>query len=585
MLLSVTDVSNEKKDGFAIGIDLGTTNSLISYVDKEGQPHIINDDLGNRLIKSIVTYTKSGKVKVGHEEEGSILRSTKRYIGKQKKFQLFDRQVLPEDVASEILLYLKGLAEKQLSRPVHKAVITVPAYFDEVARNATKKAAEMAGLEVLRLINEPTAAALAYAVDSKKQGVFAVYDLGGGTFDVSILRLKNGVFQVLATGGNTNLGGDDIDKNIARYFMHNINKWPQDLDINAILLSRKIKESLSSSDAIDVDMQGESTTITRDDITLCAQPVIEKTMRIFRATIDNAEIEDNELDGIILVGGSTRMPQIKEAIKNTYSTNIYDDLNPDEIVAIGAALQAHALTVGSDNLLLDVTPLSLGIETMGGVMEVLIPRNTTIPAQESQKFTTFQDSQTAIKINILQGERETADKCRSIGQFEIKNIPPMPAGKAIVNIIFTLDADGLMSISAHEETTGQTQHIEIKPYYDLSQEETYEIIRQGMENAREDINRRLLIEARVDAQRLVNAAKSSLHKFSHLIKNEQKFEIEGAVKSVEESQKSTNREEMESAAKMLENACEPLLEAQVNFAASMSIKGRKINELEKQINA
>ena len=466
----------------AIGIDLGTTNSVVA-IWKDGKPQVLVDDLGPIFMPSVIS-TPTGD-----------LHSTKRMMHKSTSIISGEHTAL--SAAQDILKRLKNRAEKALGCEVKKAVITVPAYFDHTARQATKDAASLAGLEVLRLINEPTAAALAYGLDTGKEGIFVVYDLGGGTFDVSILAMRKGVFQVLATGGHTQLGGDDIDAIIAKHF-----GWDDHLK------ARGAKETLA---------HGLNEKILSD---LC-QPLIKQTLSICDQAIKDASITKYQIDGVILVGGSTKLNAVRTSVKDFFEQEPLTNLDPDCVVAYGAALQAHQLTFGTDTLLLDVIPISLGIETMGGIVEAIIPRNSPIPIRMAQDFTTYENGQTAISIHVVQGEREFVKDCRSLAQFTLTGIPPMLAGAARIRLTFSVDADGLLTVSAKEQATGIIQQVEVKPSYGLNAEDYALMLKQGYEHGEEDLNNRLLIAAKIKAEQLLTQLESALNLDAHLLDEDQ----------------------------------------------------------------
>ncbi len=447
----------------AVGIDLGTTNSLIA-ISKGGVTEIISGEDGN-FLPSIVGFL-DGKAVVGKNALNlpAKIMSVKRFMGDAAQQIFLDKT--PVELSAEILRALKLRAEKHLETTVKKAVITVPAYFDENARQATKDAAKIAGLDVLRLVNEPTAAAIAYGLDKNDDGIFAIYDLGGGTFDITILRMAKGVFQVLATGGDSNLGGDDFDNLLLNHF----NK--SNPSTEELLLMRQVKEHLSSNKEWTSNLQ-----INKHEFENLVKPLITKTMNLFAKCLKDAEVSAEELKEIILVGGSTRIPLIKSMIKDRFGKAPLDSINPDEIVAKGAALQAEALTVGSNSLLLDVIPLSLGIEVSNGLVEHIIHRNTPIPVAKKQIFTTQRDNQTGFKIHVLQGEGEKTNQCRSLAHFELKNIPALPAGIARLEINFQIDADGLLSVYAKELSQNISQEIIVKPSYGLTEEEVIRLIK------------------------------------------------------------------------------------------------------------
>jgi len=467
MLLQITEPdeinSQDHNHGPAIGIDLGTTHSVVAYV-KDNTVCTVSIQ-GSTLIPSVVSLSGEHVGKDALQEESS-LRSTKRLFDHPDKLICTSDQT-PVMVASRILHYLKEHAEKALESPVTQAVITVPAYFDEPARQATKRAATMAGFDVLRLISEPTAAALAYGLEHKSEGLYAIYDLGGGTFDFSLLRLQGGVFQVLSTGGDIHLGGDDIDEAILKFWEISKDDFPKWLP-----LARQAKEALTHNKTITIG----GFTLTQENLYTLAQPLISKTITICNQVLRDASTNVDELQGVVLVGGATRLKNVIDTTTAFFKNPPLTNINPDEVVAHGAALQAHALTKGSNTLLLDVTPLSLGIETMGDLFERIIPRNTPIPCHMAQDFTTYADHQEAMSIHILQGENSHINECRSLGTFVLQNIPPMPAGQARIRISFRLDADGLLTVSAREQTTGTQQTITIQPSHGLDDDKLKEML-------------------------------------------------------------------------------------------------------------
>ena len=607
----------------ALGIDFGTTNSLIAF--KNGKKvSLIGDENGDALIPSVVHFPENGSVIVGENAKNKLnidplntVSSVKRLIGRGKKdllnksnffpykFDLSDDRFLkvetrkgifsPVEISSEILKFLNKRALEFLKRDIDGVVITVPAYFDEAQRQATKDSATLAGMKVLRLLNEPTAAAIAYGLDLQEEGTVAVYDLGGGTFDISILRLVKGVFEVLATGGDASLGGDDFDYAIVNWMIQSL-KLNVDgnvkMESELLLAARAAKENLSASNqkrSVVINFYENQLVLSRDQYEDITQDLVKKTIRACKQTLRDASLKIDEIDNVLLVGGSSRNFNVQTEVKKLFKIQPRCDLDPDKVVAIGAAYQADIL-IGNRNdenpLLLDVNPLSLGLETMGGLVEKIIPRNSTIPISKVQEFTTFKDGQTAMKLHIVQGERELVTDCRSLASFEVRDIPPMVAGAAKISVLFQVDADGLLSVEATELSSGEKTSVVVKPSFGLTESEITGMLRDSFDKAEDDHKHRLLAESQVEADRIIYDLQSALQLDAKNVLTTE--EIENLQLQIENLQKvredSEDRDLLIMLTEKLMQSSESFAEKRMNFSIKKALSGKTLTQVEDEIN-
>jgi molecular chaperone DnaK len=625
--------------GKVVGIDLGTTNSLVAFV-RDGVPHVIRDSSGDALVPSVVSLSEDGTFFVGREAQRRLLTAPSRSVYSVKRFMgrgiddvrdeaallpfnvggepggvvrigLDEREFTPPEISAFVLRELKQRAEDyfrdqgEFDFEVDRAVITVPAYFNDAQRTATRDAGRLAGLEVLRIVNEPTAASLAYGLDRSDRGIIAVYDLGGGTFDISILKVEDGVFQVLATNGDTHLGGDDIDRLLVELVLAEIGAGGSSDSksgaVGRVLLSRPAEEiqairkavieaKFDLTDAeqteIRVDALGYRRQITRADFEQLIRPLVERTIQPVRQALTDAGLEPSEVDEAVLVGGSTRVPLVRRIVSELFGRTPHSELNPDEVVALGAAVQADILISGRrEMLLLDVTPLSLGIETMGGVVSKIILRNSTIPASGREMFTTGVDNQTAVDIHVLQGERELANDCRSLARFKLRGIPPMPAGLPRIEVRFQIDANGILSVAASELRTNIAQTIEVKPSYGLTDQEVERMLIESFEHAQADVDARLLIEARNEAETVIQATEKSLRRpnFSEIaavdLQPGEQERIESALDALRQVMAGSDRDAIRERTHALNHATHHLAEVMMNRGVREALAGKNVKDV------
>ncbi|OOF48952.1 Fe-S protein assembly chaperone HscA [Rodentibacter trehalosifermentans] len=598
----------------AVGIDLGTTNSLIASV-RSGQAVILNDEQDRSLVPSVVYYGKNGK-QVGIEafaqassDPKNTIISAKRLIGRsltdvQARYPAMPYDFVasenglpliltnqgkksPVEVSADILAHLNHIAEQRLGAELSGVVITVPAYFDDAQRQSTKDAARLAGLNVLRLLNEPTAAAVAYGLDSGQEGIIAVYDLGGGTFDISILRLSKGVFEVLATGGDTALGGDDFDHCIADWVVKQIQFQPQNVNQQRELLTLagQAKVALSNSESAVISWQDFSISIIREQFNELIHPLVKRSLLACRRALKDANVDADEVQQVVMVGGSTRVPYVREQVGEFFGKTPLTSIDPDKVVALGAAIQADILVgnkTDANMLLLDVVPLSLGIETMGGLVEKIIPRNTTIPVARAQEFTTFKDGQTAMTVHVVQGERELVEDCRSLGRFTLRGIPPMAAGAAHIRVTYQVDADGLLSVTAMEKSTKVQASIQIKPSYGLTDEEVTAMIKSSFDHAEEDLQARELAEQRVEADRVIESVIVALQADgSTLLSTEEFHHIEAVLKQLIALKEGSDRQAIAQGIKALDVATQAFAARRMNASIHQALTGKNVSDMEK----